>query len=191
MHGTSSSHQADGISLRPIQWPQDAEKIASLDASYSSLYTYETRQNGLGFSLHQVERAEPFHKTYPMDDIADDARDADVAWIAEDSSGKVAGFATAAYQEWNRSVLITGIFVAPAHKQQGIGRSLLELIDQFARTTSARCLQLETQNTNVPAINFYLKAGFRLSGINVDLYDPHQVQAGEAALYFTRPLAPA
>ncbi|ABR91351.1 streptothricin acetyltransferase [Janthinobacterium sp. Marseille] len=188
MHDTQSGSTDSVIALRPLQWPQDGARLQDFDASYSSTVIYEVEQDGLGFSLRELALQAPFLKNYPMDDIADDVRDADAAWVAEEKDGALVGLATVEYQEWNRSLLITGIFVAPTHKQKGIGHALLGLIDGFARTTPARCLQLETQNTNVPAIHFYLKQGFRLCGVNTDLYDPAQVQPKEAALYFTREL---
>ncbi|MFC7287448.1 GNAT family N-acetyltransferase [Herminiimonas glaciei] len=188
MQDTLSISPDSGITLRPLQWPQDGARLKDFDASYSSPVIYEVAQDGMAFSLQQIVLPEPFLKCYPMDDIAEDVADADASWVAEDSDGKLAGLATVEYQEWNHSLLISGIFVTPAYKQKGIGRALLGLIDAFARKTPARCLQLETQNTNVPAIHFYLKQGFRLCGINTGLYDPAQVHPHEAALYFTRDL---
>ena len=178
----------DSVSFRPYQHDKDALRIEGFDASYETDFTYNVVQNGLCFSLHQSELRETFKKQYSITDIAADLRDAYAAWLAENADGTLAGLATVQYQEWNRSVLITGIFVACASKKQGIGHTFMELISSYARTKSARCLLLETQNTNVPAIGFYSKEGFALCGINTALYDPDQVKAGEVALYFTRAL---
>jgi ribosomal protein S18 acetylase RimI-like enzyme len=51
----------------------------------------------------------------------------------------------------------------------------------------ARCLWLETQNVNGPAIALYLRQGFRLGGFDDTLYDP-AVDPDEVALLFTHPL---
>jgi ribosomal protein S18 acetylase RimI-like enzyme len=56
-----------------------------------------------------------------------------------------------------------------------------------ARQTPARCLWLETQNVNGPAVAFYLRQGFRLCGFDDTLYDP-AVHPDEVALYFSHPL---
>ena len=59
---------------------------------------------------------------------------------------------------------------------------------EFARAAGVRCLGLETQTTNVPAIRFYRRMGFRLCGIHTALYDPARVAAQEIAVFFTRSL---
>ena len=52
----------------------------------------------------------------------------------------------------------------------------------------ARCLWLETQNTNYPAIQFYQHVGFRLCGLDESLYDPAGPGRNEIALFFVREL---
>jgi ribosomal protein S18 acetylase RimI-like enzyme len=73
----------------------------------------------------------------------------------------------------------------------GIGTALLEALDRRARASGARCLWLETQNINYPAIQFYRRSGFRLCGLDDTLYDPERdptTGPDEVALFFTRPL---
>jgi len=51
----------------------------------------------------------------------------------------------------------------------------------------------ETQNVNYPAVQFYLRMGFRLCGLDETLYrpgDPH-LMPDETALYFARDLPAA
>jgi ribosomal protein S18 acetylase RimI-like enzyme len=187
--GARSERAGAGIKLRPLNLSEDAPRLVHFDASYTTERTYDVVVSGLALSLVQTTRSEPFTKRFPMSDITEDIEEADAAWVAEDEEGGVAGFATARYQSWNRSVLITGIFVSPLTKQRVIGRRLLDAVETFARTTPARCVMVETQNTNVPAIRFYLRSAFQLCGMHTDLYDPNIVQPGEIALYFTRQLA--
>jgi hypothetical protein len=59
---------------------------------------------------------------------------------------------------------------------------------KYAKGTEARCLWLETQNTNYPAIQFYHRAGFRICGLDESLYDPQGPGRGEVAVYFAREL---
>lgn len=106
--------------------------------------------------------------------------------MAED--GSLAGFACVRLEEWNRSAELSALFVAPAHKGQGLGRRLLDEATAFARASDARCLWLETQSSNHPAIGFYLKSGFVFSGLNTALYDPRETSPEEVALFFSQPL---
>lgn len=85
--------------------------------------------------------------------------------------------------------LAVSLFVAPASRGRGVGRALLASALDFARGARMRCLALETQTTNVPAIRFYRRAGFRFCGIHTALYDPASVAPEEVAVFFTRSLA--
>jgi len=186
--GKCSSGEAR-VRLHRLMPRDDVSFLKRFHAGYETHRIYDVVRSELGFCLVERFLTSPFVKSYPSDDIADDLEISDAAWLAMDGEGVNAGLATARYENWNRSMLITGIFVAPEFKRQGIGRLLLDEIESYARSTDARCLMLETQNTNAPAIDFYLSTGFRLSGINAELYDPNQVKSGEAAIYFIRQLA--
>jgi ribosomal protein S18 acetylase RimI-like enzyme len=48
----------------------------------------------------------------------------------------------------------------------------------------ARCLWLETQNINYPAVRFYLHLGFQWCGLDRSLYEPGDPAASETALFF-------
>jgi ribosomal protein S18 acetylase RimI-like enzyme len=75
--------------------------------------------------------------------------------------------------------------------RDGVGTALLAALDRRARAGGARCLWLETQNINYPAIQFYRRSGFRLCGLDDTLYDPEldpTTGPDEVALFFTRPL---
>ena len=66
---------------------------------------------------------------------------------------------------------------------------LLEAVDAFARSVSARCVWLETQNVNYPAIQFYRRAGFAFCGFDTSLYDPNDLIMEDVALFFARPVS--
>ena len=80
----------------------------------------------------------------------------------------VVGIAIMSYIDWNNSVWIENFRVSEAFMGQGIGRLLIEAPIKVALNKGARIIGLETQSTNYPAIRFYQKCGFEISG--VDLY---------------------
>ena len=178
------------IALRAIARAGDAQALRTLDASHVAHSVIEVEAGESGFALREVACVLPFTKTYDADGIARDFERADLRCIAEDASGRMLGVAIACRESWNRSVLVTGLFVASTHRGLGLGRRLLADLERQAGTGDARCLLVETQNTNVAAVRFYRAVGFALCGVNVALYDPATGRAGECALYFTRPLAP-
>jgi ribosomal protein S18 acetylase RimI-like enzyme len=101
--------------------------------------------------------------------------------------GVTVGYAHVQYAAWNRRAEIGDFYVAAAARRSGIGAALMAAVVRRAQLTPARCLWLETQNVNGPAITFYLRHGFRLCGFDETLYDP-AVHPGETALFFSYPL---
>ena len=54
---------------------------------------------------------------------------------------------------------------------QGIGSALMLIAIEEARRDEVRKIWLTTTNDNVPAIAFYQRLGFRLTGVNVGVVD--------------------
>lgn len=175
--------------LRPARWPDDLALLAGLDTSFTTERIYRVAGSEDGFVLVEEPADPPLRKDYGR--ISDEPRivEMDCAIIAEDE-GHPAGFAAAEYAAWNRRALVWHLYVAPEHRGRGLGVALLDQLDLFARSAGARCLWLETQNTNYPAIRFYRRAGFRLCGLDVSLYDPLGPAGNEVALFFSRDVIP-
>jgi ribosomal protein S18 acetylase RimI-like enzyme len=66
-------------------------------------------------------------------------------------------------EDVTRAQLIS-MWTAPTHRQRGIGRLLVNVILDWARPRGARTLQLLVTNKNQPAIDFYQRMGFTLTG---------------------------
>jgi len=105
---------------------------------------------------------------------------------------EMTGFGELQFESWNGRARIEHLYVSGRFRGAGVGRALIEALGARARReASARCLWLETQNVNYPAVQFYRRMGFRLCGLDETLYrpgDPHLLP-GEVALYFARDLA--
>jgi ribosomal protein S18 acetylase RimI-like enzyme len=74
-------------------------------------------------------------------------------------------------EDWNKRLRISELYVQEAYRYQGIGSLLMNHAEKIAEVKGARMLVLETQATNVSAIQFYLACGYRLIGC--DLYAYH------------------
>ena len=74
--------------------------------------------------------------------------------------------------------LLWDIRVAPAVRNRGIGAALLAAGEGWARARGALALEVETQNTNVPACRFYARHGFTLRAVRRGAYPelPDEVQ---------------
>ncbi len=175
--------------LRPFRYPEDAALLIGLDTAFTTERIYRLVQND--FSLELVDEAvqPPLQKCYPLDPSNPEEREVwDYAVLAE-NAGKLVGFAAAQYVAWNRRVVLWHLYVAPQYRHQGVGTQLLEAVGTYAREVDARCVWLETQNINYPAIQLYLRAGFTFCGVDTTLYDPADVPQNEVALFFARPVA--
>ncbi|MCY0986506.1 GNAT family N-acetyltransferase [Nannocystis sp. ILAH1] len=173
------------MNLRPLRWPDDAPRLQVFDASYSTSALFVPEVVDMSVVLRETGLAVPFHKTYAPETLVEAATTAAFAVAAESTNGVFEGFATVQLQRWNRSAELSALFVAPGSRGRGLGRTLLAAALDFARSERVRCLTLETQTSNVPAIRFYQRMGFRFCGIHTALYDPAAVAPEEVAVFFT------
>lgn len=74
--------------------------------------------------------------------------------------------------------LLWDIRVAPDARGRGIGSALLAEVERWSVERGAQCLEVETQNINVPACRFYEAHGFELRRVNPRAYPelPHETQ---------------
>jgi ribosomal protein S18 acetylase RimI-like enzyme len=168
--------------VRVARWPDDEAQIAKVDTSFTTDRVYRVAAHGLGFRLREEKVAPPITKTYVVPRLAGSDR-----LLVAEHRGALVGFGEVELASWNQRATITHLYVSPGHRGRGVGAALLEALDERARRAEARCLWLETQNVNYPAVQFYRRRGFRLCGLDEALYDPAS-HPGEVALFFVRAL---
>jgi ribosomal protein S18 acetylase RimI-like enzyme len=176
------------LTIRVARWPQDAAALSQLDTAFATDRIYRPVREEFAFRLVEERVNPPLQKQYEFDpaDLAE-RQNWDYATLAEEG-GQLAGFAAAQYVAWNRRVVLWHLYVMPSHRGKSVGTQLLDAVDAFAQSAQARCLWLETQNVNYPAIQFYLRSGFAFCGFDASLYDPESVAPDETALFFARPV---
>jgi GNAT superfamily N-acetyltransferase len=178
------------VLIRPLRWPDDLAALEALDTSFTTDRIYRLRRSPLAFELVEETVAPPIHKAYPL--LRSDfqrLREMEHVIVAE-ADGAVIGLAAAAFSAWNRRVQVEDFYVAPTARGQGIGRALMGSVVAYARQVGARCVWLETQTINYPAVQFYQHLGFRLCGLDEQLYDAATLDSKEIALYFALDLTP-
>jgi ribosomal protein S18 acetylase RimI-like enzyme len=177
---------AGSIVVRPAESQADLAGIHAVDVSYSTDRIYRVRRNKLAFWLEEERFELPVEKA----DLRPTRTLSDGLFVAC-QDGTVVGYGELRPEPRNGRVRVESIFVSRPSRGQGVGGRLIEaLAEQAAHQPRARCLWLETQNVNYPAVQFYLKVGFRLCGLDETLYQPDdpQLLPGEMALYFSRDL---
>ncbi|WP_419494120.1 GNAT family N-acetyltransferase [Chryseobacterium bernardetii] len=94
---------------------------------------------------------------------------------------KLQGWIICDHRTWNNSFYIENILVNEKYRRHGLGIMLIKNAVKEARKLNCRVIELETQNTNYPAIQFYRRMGFNITGVNTRLYDNSE----EIALFMT------
>jgi ribosomal protein S18 acetylase RimI-like enzyme len=174
--------------IRPIHLPADRPAVMRLDTSFTTDRVYRVRATPASFTLVEEVVQPPLRKSFALEGELDDDRMWDYGIVAEDQDA-IVGFAAVRLEHWNRRAAIWHLYVAPGQRGSGLGRRLLDQVEDYARANEARCLWLETSNVNYPAIQFYRHVGFTLCGLDQSLYAPDGDAAGETALYFARTIA--
>jgi len=167
------------VQVRVVRLPDDADGVAGLDASFLTERELDVQPDQLGFRVASRELPAPRGKAYRV--VA-----APGGLVAVDKD-EVIGYAEISYAAWNRRAALEHIYVASRHRGTGTGTALLAEAVRQARATGARCLWLETQNVNEPAIGFYLSRGFRICGLDTTFYDPAE-SPGEVAIFLAMDL---
>ena len=172
--------------VRAADQVEDRARIARIDTSFQTDRIYRVTAGPAGFRLDEEPAHPPRTKVYPvaLEDLGE-------GLVVAEDDGELVGFGEVVFEPWNRRATIAHLYVSPSSRGRGVGTALLEALDSRARASGARCLWLETQNINFPAIQFYRRSGFRLCGLDDTLYDPEldpTTGSDEVALFFTRPL---
>ena len=82
-------------------------------------------------------------------------------------------------KEWSNRLLITELFVGEEIRGQGYGRRLIDLAKTITIQNKYRVLMLETQSSNVNAVDFYLHEGFTLIGFDTCCYTNNDIEHKE------------
>ena len=107
--------------------------------------------------------------------------------FAARAEGRDLGYLELSHETWNNRMRISNLWVAEDCRRQGIGAALMARAEAEARRAGARALVLETQSCNHPAISFYRRQGFALTGLDLTAYSQADRENREVRLEFARP----
>ena len=83
---------------------------------------------------------------------------------------QVAGYIEVDRETWHERLRVTEILVLEPFRRKGYGRMLMDKAKAIAQAEGFREMVLETQSCNTPAIDFYIKQGFFVNGIDLSHY---------------------
>ena len=171
--------------------PDDLHRLITgyTSLAYYRVHTTETDEAAV-FTLELIPFETPYVKQYPpLDEETlhryDEAARLGFSLGAYDG-GQLVSIALAERLTWNNSLSLLEFHVAPDYRGRGVGRRMIEELALRSHEAGLRVIVCETQNTNVPAIRFYRKAGFKLDGMRLSYYRNSIDPSGEFALFMTR-----
>ena len=153
--------------------------------------SYTSNEQATSFTLELVDLAAPYihHFDPAEEDILHSQKALEAGWsIGAFDGDELAAIAIAEPEKWNDTLRIWEFHVVESYRGEGIGRQMMERLAERATLAGLRAMVVETQNTNVPAIRFYRKAGFAIEGIDISLYTNHDYPDGEIAVFMKRRL---
>ncbi|MBR3293692.1 MAG: GNAT family N-acetyltransferase [Oscillospiraceae bacterium] len=152
-------------------------KGTPLPVSYTSEYYYDisVHKTAKGFEI-PVEKKRfdtpfthlPEDGAFPDKLFEDWWEKARAFGIVED--GKLLAAIELCQEDWSNRLLITELFVGEELRGRGYGKKLIELAKELTVKNKHRALMLETQSSNVNAVDFYLHEGFTLIGFDSCCY---------------------
>lgn len=176
------------MTIRSLVWPDDRVALLAIDASYSTDRVLRIRMGTHTVTLDEVPLAHLFRKVYPLAQQVDDLSSTEWVRVADDGQ-RIVGIAALGVEVWNRRAVLSHLYVEASARGRGVGRALVDAAITEAHRREARCLWVETQTTNLGAVRFYRRLGFTWCGFDTSLYDPDEIEAGESALFFMRPVS--
>jgi ribosomal protein S18 acetylase RimI-like enzyme len=177
------------ISTRPLEWPNDRAAVLALDTSVVLDRVYRLKREENSFALQAILQSPPQTKRYELAREEDSLTSAVWARVALRNSA-IVGLATMNYEGWNHRARLEHLYVDKSVRGQGVGRLLVESALAEAKAARMRCLWVETQTSNAPAIEFYAHLRFIWCGFDLSLYEPTCVVPDEEAIFFVRDVGP-
>ena len=156
----------DSIEVRALLWPSDLPQLERLDTAFSTDVVYEVHTAPHSLALVERSISPTLRKEYH---VAWDQLAMGSATIVAVRHGALVGVAALEYVAWNRRAILSHLYVDREARGRGIGRTLVRELQARANALHARCLWVETQNVNAPAIRFYESCGFVFSGLDTSL----------------------
>ncbi|WP_294287949.1 GNAT family N-acetyltransferase [uncultured Chryseobacterium sp.] len=155
-----------------------------IDYCTDKIFVVSAIEIGTSFEFSLREKDQPYTKTLEIKAV--DLEKLNILIEQGHSFGafhedELIGWAICDYKPWNNSLFIKNLLVSEAFRGRSIGRLLIKSINREARELQCRIVETETQNTNYPAVQFYRKAGFAITGINTKLYN----DSTETALFMS------
>jgi GNAT superfamily N-acetyltransferase len=167
-----------------VEFAKENAYLKEISSKYTSSHYYDVlvRRDSEGWRIDLARKAfdETLNKNYRGKLFEDHVEEPRV-FTAHVGNEEV-GWIELGYERWNNRMRVWEFLVAEDFRKQGIGTLLMNHALFIARQKGARMLVLETQTNNATAIDFYLRFGFDLIGLDTAAYSDDDVGKREVRL---------
>ena len=123
----------------------------------------------------------PWEYDFP-DSLYQDHREGAEACGVVSDAGELPARIEVCPEEWSNRLMVTGLWVCEALRGKGIGKKLMDQVNEAAARQKRRALIPETQSCNTNAIGFYLRQGFELIGFDTCCYTNNDIGRREVSI---------
>ena len=168
---------------------KDTWKGILLPIEYTSKEYYDVNMQrtdgGFQISIQKKKFAKPFIHSLEDYEYKDKLYEdwwegAEAFGITEDN--KLLAAIEICPESWTNRLIITELFVDEKLRGQGYGKKLLDIAKKITVEKNYRTLILETQSSNINAVDFYLHEGFTLIGFDSCCYTNTDLERKEVRL---------
>jgi GNAT superfamily N-acetyltransferase len=172
----------DAPAIYNLDYNFETDRIYTLHVQEKLLRLHDENENSeqaqstLSFKLVETPIDPPVYKNFfadnvTMEDIEARLSEAEGGYIAL-ADGQITAVILLHVEDWHSVVRIDELIVGRQYRRYGVGSLLLNCASDWAREHGCWAIVLETQNNNFPAIQFYLRNGLEIWGINRHFYPP-------------------
>lgn len=158
-------------------------KDFTLEFKYTSKYYYDIEVEAEEiFSIKLVKKTFDKEKTKSFTgNLYDEWLENPYAFMLTDN-GKPLGYLEVDIESWNNRLRISELLILEEYRYLGYGSILIDKAKEIAKEKNAREIILETQSCNSKAIDFYIKNGFSVNGIDLSCYSNDDISKKEVRL---------
>lgn len=158
-------------------------KDFTLEFDYTTNYYYDVEidKNEI-FSIKLVKKTykREVEKIFTMKLYQDWLEDPAAFILTQDS--KIIGYLELDKESWSNRLRISELLIFDEYRHLGYGTILIEKAKDIAQKENFREIVLGTETCDSKAIDFYLKNGFKVNGIDLSFYDNDDVSKKEVRI---------
>jgi len=185
----------DALALHKLEYSFETDRIYTLHVHGKLAQNDDILQTldkpALAFELWETPVDPPLYKSFreyehKLEEVETRLSSVEGGYVAL-AGGQIAGVVLLNVEQWRSVARIEDIIVGRQFRRYGIGSLLLNCASDWARNRGCWAIVLETQNVNYPAIQFYLRNGFKAWSVHQHFYPPGPVEH-EVAIFMGKRL---